>query len=127
MGSWQPMLNELCKNHKEKVILSTELFKYNQKGAKQIRYLCLTNYRLFNIRPTNITSIQSLGYAMDSSWNFQRRIRIKDIEAISIQKQGNEFVIHVPSRYDYRYETYPEKTDMRDLILQKIVECHLRI
>ena len=35
--------------------------------------------------------------------DIKRKINISAIKAISVSKIGNEFIIHVPSEYDYRY------------------------
>ena len=54
----------------------------------------------------------------------KRRIKIKDIAAItkSNSKESMEFVLHVPTEYDYRYTS-----DQRDEIIKVIREAYLII
>ena len=40
----------------------------------------------------------------------KRRISYKDIAGITMSKLGHEFVVHVPSEYDYRFES-PDKRE----------------
>lgn len=40
----------------------------------------------------------------------KRKIPIKKITALTISTLGDEFVIHVPDEYDYRFSA-PEKRD----------------
>jgi len=36
---------------------------------------------------------------------FKRIIKLKDIKSISLSTESDEFVIHIPSEYDYRFST----------------------
>lgn len=42
---------------------------------------------------------------MSSFGRIRRKIPIEKVSAISISKISSEFVIHVPSEYDYRYSS----------------------
>jgi len=48
--------------------------------------------------------------------SIKRRIPYTDISGITVSKLGGEFVIHVPSEYDYRFSS----PDYKELIFQKI-------
>lgn len=68
---------------------------------KQDRTLLLTNLSLYNIKKDSV----------------QRKINVSSIKAITMStKPGNpEFVVHIKSEYDYRYES-----DYRDEIFAAI-------
>eukprot|EP01084_Bolivina_argentea_P304450 525782_1 len=75
----------------ERSIFSVAVMKINKKEKSQRRILLLTDKALYNLKPRNIRSCQ-------------RRIAYNLIESISISTISNEFVIHIPTEYDYRYK-----------------------
>jgi len=90
----------------EKILLSSVVAKYNYKGKKQDRIILLTDSYIYNLTlPGIFTDIFS---KMSSFGRMRRKIPIDKVSAISISKSSSEFVIHVPSEYDYRYSS-PEK------------------
>ena len=103
--------------------------KYNHDGKKQVRYLVLTNFRIFNIRP--LSNTKGLLGVIWPEWNFQRTIEIKNVKMISLSNCSSEFVIHVPKEYDYRLSSVNTDSEIdeisRDEILEKIVELHLQL
>eukprot|EP01084_Bolivina_argentea_P092160 165835_1 len=90
----QRMLSTYGDNHpkKEQIILSSRIIKINKKGKQQKRILLLTDKALYNLKENKLHSCQ-------------RRIIFNLIESISISSTSNEFTIHVPTEYDYRYKT----------------------
>lgn len=53
----------------------------------------------------------------------KRRIESDKIKAISFSKIGTEFILHVPSEYDYRYAA----VEMRDRIIYYILKSHWQV
>ena len=51
------------------------------------------------------------------SYFLKRKIPIDLIEAISLSTESNEFVLHIPKEYDYRYS----QSSMRNHIIKAIV------
>lgn len=101
------MLSKMGDNYPspERVILSVKLIKINKKEKEQSRILLLTDKAVYNLKAKKISSCQ-------------RRIHYSLIESISISLQTNEFIIHIPEQYDYRF-----KSKYKDLItctLQKL-------
>eukprot|EP00475_Leptophrys_vorax_P006543 TRINITY_DN1405_c0_g1_i1.p1 TRINITY_DN1405_c0_g1~~TRINITY_DN1405_c0_g1_i1.p1 ORF type:complete len:544 (+),score=155.01 TRINITY_DN1405_c0_g1_i1:39-1670(+) len=78
----------------EKVIYSSLVIKINKRGVAQSRVLMITDRAIYNLKPGEYTTLK-------------RRILIENIGALSVSEneQSNEFVIHVPDEYDYRYQS----------------------
>lgn len=107
LGSSLQLQNILSKyGGDEKVIFSDFVSKINRKGKTQQRTLLITGTGLYNLKPKGKT------------YQIQRRINIDDIVAITTSQQSDEFVIHVPEEYDYRYRT--AKRDEIIDVLKKI-------
>lgn len=91
----------LSKN--EKVLLSAVLGKINKNEKVQERNMVITNLSFYNLRTDGLfTSVTSL---FNSNYLVKRKFDLKLITAIVYAKLGNEFVIHVPSEFDYRFST----------------------
>jgi len=87
------MLAEKGQNipEKEIVLYSNHVIKINRKGKAQTRILLITNKAIYNLIPRNIKC--------------KRRIRIEDLASITLSTVSEEFVLHVPSDYDYRFKS----------------------
>jgi len=57
-----------------------------------------------------------------SKLSIKRKISTSKIQAITVSKMGNEFVIHVPDEYDYRY-SHPDKRDKIVFIVCKLYQA----
>ncbi len=84
----------------EKILISCLVFKYNRKNVRQQRSILITDKAVYNLKKTSV----------------KRKIPIEFIKGITVSKLGTEFVLHVPSEYDYRYSTL----EYRDKIIQAI-------
>jgi len=75
----------------EVVQYSALVIKVNRRDRPQERVLMLTNRAVYNLMPTN--------YA-----RCKRRIPLVLVDSVTVSAhaQSNEFVLHVPSEYDYR-------------------------
>jgi serine/threonine protein kinase len=75
----------------ETISHSEFLIKINRRGRRQRRILLLTNLALYNLLP--------------KSFKVRRRIELNNIEAVILSEASDEFVVHVPLEYDYRFES----------------------
>lgn len=82
----------------EVIVYSNLLIKINRRGKKQLRTLLITNKAVYNCMPKNVSRCK-------------RRIPIEEIASITISTISNEFVLHIPRDYDYRF-----KSDDKDVI-----------
>ena len=75
----------------ETILFSDKVKKINQNQWSQDRLLVITPDKIFNIHKLNI----------------KRQMNISELGGISklTEKKKNEFTIHFPSDYDYRYIT----------------------
>eukprot|EP01022_Parablepharisma_sp_SALTPOND_P001208 TRINITY_DN105842_c1_g1_i1.p1 TRINITY_DN105842_c1_g1~~TRINITY_DN105842_c1_g1_i1.p1 ORF type:complete len:530 (-),score=62.70 TRINITY_DN105842_c1_g1_i1:52-1641(-) len=91
----------------DKVIFSGKLGKFNPYGIKQERELMVTNKWVYNLKGKSD----------------KRRIALATIAAVtkSITKGSFEFVIHIPSEYDYRYVG-----ELREEVIQTLKEQYLK-
>lgn len=67
---------------------SFTIFKFNEYKNRQERTLMVTNKGVYNLKSSSI----------------KRSILFDKIAGITVACFGTEFVIHVPSEYDYRYD-----------------------
>ena len=82
----------------EQLIFALKLIKINKKGKKQTRVLAITNVAAYNFG-SNLLGM------LDFSTP-RRRIALMSIESIhSNTSNPNEFILKVPSEYDYSYES----------------------
>jgi len=88
----------------ETVKFSDFVTKINRKDKEQTRVMLITDDFLYNIMPNNYSKCK-------------RRIDLKNILGVSVSEISNEFVIHVPEEYDYRY-----KSEKKDVIVQTLQE-----
>lgn len=75
----------------ERVVFSDDIFKYNRFNWKQRRKILITDRFLYNFKNKTL----------------RRRINLINIAATTISEhiESDEFVIHVPDEYDYRYSS----------------------
>jgi serum/glucocorticoid-regulated kinase 2 len=77
------------------------IFKYNYKNKKQERIIVITNFNLYNLKVPDV--FNNFIAKLFSSAIMRRKIPLQKIAAVTVSRQGFEFVIHVPEEYDYRY------------------------
>jgi len=93
----------------EEVRYSNHLTKINRKGKEQTRILLITNKAVYNLKPKSVSKSQ-------------RRIAIADIASVTISTVSDEFVLHVPTDYDYRF-----KSDDKDNVAKVLKESFAEI
>lgn len=84
----------------EHIEMTCKINKWNRFGLKQERTLMITNRAVYNL----------------SKLKVKRKIMLGAIHACTLSKKGIEFVLHVPSEYDYRYGS----KERRDLIMETL-------
>lgn len=67
----------------------------------------VTNFGLYNLKDKTI----------------KRKIDIDKIKAIIVSKIGTEFIVHVPSEYDYRYAS----SDRRETIIYYLLKAYRKL
>jgi len=65
--------------------------KFNRKLAKQERTFVISDKAVYNV------------YKGVFGISIKRRISYNEMAGITVSEKGTEFVIHVPTEYDYRY------------------------
>jgi len=106
----QKMLSKMGDNfpEQEKVVMSVKLVKINKRGKEQNRILLLTDKALYNLKPKEIRKCQ-------------RRIDLEKIVSVTVSSTSQEFAIHIPEEYDYRY-----KSGHKDRIASVLSELYKR-
>lgn len=86
----------------EKVLFSSKVVKLNKKNEPQRRKIIITNLALYSIRKgaffrwvASVTAPATL---------IKRRIALPDIEGIVYSRVTDEFVVYVPTQFDYRFK-----------------------
>ena len=87
--------------------MSCPIYKFNDYKKKQERNLLITNMAVYNCKGTDI----------------RRKIEADKIKGISFSRIGTEFILHVPTEYDYRYAS----SDLRDRIVYNVLKAHCRL
>jgi len=76
----------------ENVHFSDFVIKINRKEKEQTRVMLITNKAVYNVLPNNYGKCK-------------RRIDIEKLVAVTASKISDEFVIHIPDEYDYRFKS----------------------
>jgi len=90
----------------ETVVFSDFVIKINKREKEQTRVILITNKATYNLKPNNYG-------------NCQRRIAHTNLVAITASKISDEFVIHIPDEYDYRF-----KSAKKDKICEVLAMVH---
>jgi len=90
----------------DKVVFSSKIFKHNHMNWRQERVLLITTKYLYNLK--------------DKSE--KRKIHLEKISAVTKSLSSSEFIIHVKTEYDYRYDS-----TRRDEIIQILKENYLKL
>jgi len=90
----------------ESVVFSDFVIKINKREKEQTRVILITNKATYNLKPNNYSSCQ-------------RRIAHTNLVAITASKISDEFVIHIPDEYDYRF-----KSAKKDKICEVLAVVH---
>lgn len=75
---------------KEEVKFSGKVIKINNKGKKQNRVLLISDSAMYNL---------------DEKYKCKRRIELNQLAGLTESKSSDEFVVHVPSTYDYHFSS----------------------
>jgi serum/glucocorticoid-regulated kinase 2 len=113
--SVQKMLNKHGQNTPlpEIVKFSDFVMKINKREKEQTRVMLITNKAVYNLMPNNYGKCK-------------RRIAIDELGSITGSSVSDEFVLHVPSEYDYRFKSAKKETICKVLqdLFKKYVQKH---
>lgn len=102
----------------EDILMSSTVFKYNFEGTEQERVMMITNKNIFNIIPYNIFG--DVLANLITSVRVKRKIPLELVKSITMSRFGCEFIVHVPSEYDYRYSC-----ERRDQLISVLMIAYL--
>lgn len=106
----------------ERVILSSLITKVNQNQKKQERIIVITNKAVYNIVPKSENAFWQFVGKIIPIQKIKRRIKLTSLFGVTYSKIGTEFVIHVPTEYDYRFQSPND----RDIILETLIEAYYK-
>ncbi len=97
-------------NKDERLLWSGDSLKINKSKRRQKRFFVITDKRLINLgkRGNFLTNIFSK--------SVKRSMPIEEIKAITYSTLSNNFVVHLPSEYDYYFCT-PDKDEIIEYLL----------
>jgi len=73
----------------EKILFSDFVVKINRKSKEQNRTMLITDKAVYNIK----------------NYKVQRRILLMNLVSVTTSATSEEFVMHIPEEYDYRYKS----------------------
>jgi len=108
----QKMLNKLGTNKPlpEQVKFSELVTKINKKGKEQMRALLVTDKAIYNLIPNNYGKCK-------------RRISMDEVGGVTVSQISEEFVVHVPTEYDYRFKS--EKKEKVAKMVQDLFNAYM--
>jgi len=113
--SVQKMLNKHGKNTPlpEIVKFSDFVIKINRREKEQTRVMLITNKAVYNLMPNNYGKCK-------------RRIAIDELGSVTASGISDEFVLHVPAEYDYRFKSAKKDTICKVLqdLFKKYIQKH---
>ena len=110
-GAVRSMIFKLGANHPslEQIVFSDLVTKINRREKEQTRAMLITTKAVYNLMPNNYSKCK-------------RRIPITLLSSITVSQQSDEFVLHIPDEYDYRF-----KSAKRDKIAEVINRMYRRM
>ena len=81
----------------ESLLISCKVIKFNKRNRAQERTLVVTSLAVLNLK----------------SKRMKRRIEMKSIAGVTRSRNGDEFIVHIPEEYDYRFSS-----PLKDNIIQ---------
>jgi serum/glucocorticoid-regulated kinase 2 len=113
--SVQKMLNKHGKNTPlpEIVKFSDFVIKINRREKEQTRVMLITNKAVYNLMPNNYGKCK-------------RRIAIDELGSVTASQVSDDFVLHVPAEYDYRFKSAKKDTICKVLqdLFKKYIQKH---
>uniref|UniRef100_A0A7S4DVG1 DH domain-containing protein n=1 Tax=Lotharella globosa TaxID=91324 RepID=A0A7S4DVG1_9EUKA len=84
----------------ERVVFADKITKINSRGRRQERLVAITDKAMYNL----------------SDWiEVKRRVALEKIQRVTVSTTSTEFVVHVPSEYDYWFDS-PIRTAVIDAL-----------
>jgi phosphatidylinositol-3,4,5-trisphosphate 3-phosphatase/dual-specificity protein phosphatase PTEN len=85
------------------------------------RVLLITNAAIYNIKPSIVRAVRPWRPRARSNApsaqpaTYQRRIDLREVRSVTLSDKGDEFIVHVPSDYDYRFSSPRRAAALRAL------------
>lgn len=92
------------------------LDKINIKKKKQSRRFILTDKHFFNIGDTGQMDSLISGFTGSIA---KRKIQIENIKYITYSSSSNEWILHIPTQYDYRLSSQEYRHEFIEYLLQQ--------
>lgn len=92
----------------EQVFWSQEMCKINIRRRQQIRRFVLTDRRLLNVGDEDFGD-KFISFFKGSQ--LKREISLKEITAITVSEYSNQFILHIPTKYDYTFNMSEDRND----------------
>ena len=86
----------------EQIVFSDLVTKINRREKEQTRAILITTKAVYNLMPHNYSKCK-------------RRIPITLLSSITVSQQSDEFVLHIPDEYDYRFKS-PKRDQIAEVI-----------
>lgn len=99
------------KPESEVVRFSAFVTKINRRNKSQQRVMLITDKAIYNLLPGNYGKCK-------------RRIGIESLASVTVSRASDEFVLHVPEEYDYRFSSPHKDTISR--LLYRLYESYLQ-
>eukprot|EP00475_Leptophrys_vorax_P013023 TRINITY_DN1941_c0_g2_i3.p1 TRINITY_DN1941_c0_g2~~TRINITY_DN1941_c0_g2_i3.p1 ORF type:complete len:627 (+),score=177.74 TRINITY_DN1941_c0_g2_i3:1417-3297(+) len=96
------LIKKATKNSTEKILYSGRIVKITSKGLWNIRVAIITDKAFYNV-PVNDYSV------------CKRRVQLDKICGITCSRISSEMVLHVPTEYDFRFQTF-DKTEIIEVL-----------
>jgi len=89
------------------------VIKINRREKEQTRVMLITNKAVYNLMPNNYGKCK-------------RRIAIDELGSVTASQVSDEFVLHVPAEYDYRFKSAKKDTICKVLqdLFKKYIQKH---
>jgi serine/threonine protein kinase len=100
----------------EVVVYSAKVTKVNKRKKAQPRVLLITDKAIYNLMPGDYSKCR-------------RRIDLESLGSVTYSTTSDEFVLHVPTEYDYRFKSADKETiaDVLGRVFEEKTDCELVI
>ncbi|CAK69732.1 unnamed protein product (macronuclear) [Paramecium tetraurelia] len=106
----------------ETIVLTMKVIKFTGQNKKLPRVIAITNKNVYNISPAEGNSVKSFFQSLVNKSRIKRKIPLSAITSITISKIVKEFILHIPTEYDQRYQV----DDQLSLIIQTLCEVYVK-
>ncbi|CAD8206083.1 unnamed protein product [Paramecium octaurelia] len=106
----------------ETIVLTMKVIKFTGQNKKLPRVIAITNKNIYNISPAEGSAVKNFFQNLVQKSRIKRKIALSAIIGITISKIVKEFILHIPTEYDQRYQV----DDQLALIIQTLCEVYIK-